>query len=69
MPELDRQRLVVAEQRGELGVALGADAALAGHQRDGVAGQEADEGKGDDRHADEGRHEDAEARYDEAEHG
>ena len=53
---LDDQGAIEAVDRLELLVALGAHAALAGEQQDRIARQEPDEGEGDDRDTDEGRH-------------
>ena len=59
---------VVAELLLEDFVALGRHAVLAGHREDGIAGEQADKGKGCDRDADDGRHDQSKFLEDEAEH-
>src|SRR5690606_1944608 len=49
-------RTVEAKLRHQFGMAFRADAALTGHQQDRIAGQNTDESEGNDRDADEGRH-------------
>ena len=51
---LDRQGLVQAQLRFQFGVALGVDAPFAGHEHHRVAGDQMDQGKGEQGHADKG---------------
>ena len=53
----------------QLGIALGADAALARHGENGVDRDQPDEAEGTDRDADQRRHDQSEAVEDEAQHG
>ena len=65
---LQHQRPVEAELGHHLGMALRADAALADHQQDRIAREQADQDEGDEGDAEEGRDQDREARAEKAEH-
>mmetsp|Transcript_59387 Transcript_59387/g.140251 ORF Transcript_59387/g.140251 Transcript_59387/m.140251 type:complete len:343 (-) Transcript_59387:286-1314(-) len=65
---LHRQRLVQAHALDQRGMGLGVQPALAHHHFDRVAGHEADQTEGDDRDADQRRHQRGQAFEHEAQH-
>src|SRR5690606_4491729 len=68
IPVLLPEGTVITEVLHELLVALGRDTTFAGNEQDGVTGQDADEGKGDDRDADERRQDQQQPFGEEAKH-
>ena len=65
---LHEQRVVEMQLAAQHGVAHGVDAALAGHQQNGIAGGETDKGKGQQRDPEEGRDHQAGPGQDETQH-
>jgi hypothetical protein len=66
---LQHDMLVVAQLRGQLGMAFRRYAAFARHQQHRVAGQDAHEAEGDDGDAEEGRHQVEKFGKNEPDHG